>query len=111
LRACGGVLEHPAHSRLWDELKLPKPGQELREGLWSMEIWQAWFGYAMKKKTWLLFAGITPEQLPPIPYVLHDQGKDRRRQQVMSKHQRAATCPALAKWLVEVASLSDWRES
>lgn len=27
LRQCGGVLEHPAHSRLWPAMGLPRPGE------------------------------------------------------------------------------------
>ena len=103
LRAWGGVLEHPAHSVLWDEFKLPKPGWEARGDWWSMEVNQSWFGDSRTKKTWLLFSKILPHDLPEMPYRLHDAKGDRRRWQVMSKHQRAATCPQFAEWLIEAA--------
>ena len=104
LRKCGGVLEHPAHSRLFDHCGLPRPG-ESKNGLWTAEVWQAWWGYPMKKATWLCFSGVEPDQVQ-FPYALHPQGEDRRRQQLMSKNQRAATHPALANWLVEIARKS-----
>lgn len=104
LQANGGVLEHPAHSRLFDHCNLPKPGQR-RGDLTTVYVEQAWWGYTMKKATWLVFCGVDPSALL-FPYKAHnprDGVGDRRRQQVMSKHQRAATHPALAHWLVDAA--------
>jgi hypothetical protein len=64
----------------------------------------------MLKKTWLVFCGLQPaEVLPTIPHRKHDPRSgegDRRRQQKMSKHQRAATVPQMARWLVETARKS-----
>lgn len=105
LREVGGVLEHPAHSRLFAAAGLPKPGEPERDGLRTLEVWQAWWGYPMKKSTWLCFSGVDIKALT-IPYRLHDQGADRRRQQLMSKHQRAATVPEFARWLVDAAMLA-----
>lgn len=102
LKREGGILEHPAHSRLFDHCGLPKPGEPPKDGLWTAEVWQAWWGYSMMKKTWLCFSGIDPQQVS-FPFILHTRGADRRRQQVMSKNQRAATHPALAQWLVDHA--------
>ena len=102
LKREGGILEHPAHSRLFDHCGLPKPGDPPKDGLWTAEVWQAWWGYPMMKKTWLCFSGIDPHQVS-FPFILHSRGADRRRQQVMSKNQRAATHPALAQWLVDHA--------
>jgi hypothetical protein len=101
LKICGGVLEHPAHSRLFDHCALPKPG-ESKGDLWTIEVSQAWWGYPMLKKTWLCFCRIDRESVV-TPYRAHNPRAgvgDRRRQQVMSKNQRAATHPALAQWLV-----------
>jgi len=103
LRECGGVLEHPAHSRLFDAAGLPRPGQSVGD-MKTISVWQAWWGYPMRKATWLCFSRVKTEKLV-IPYRLHDQGGDRRRQQLMSKHQRAATVPAFARWLVDAALL------
>ena len=104
LRKEGGVLEHPAHSRLFDAANLPKPGQR-RGDLYTLLVWQAWWGYPMRKATWLCLSRIDPCELE-VPFIAHDSRAgigDRRRQQVMSKHQRAATCEPLAYWLVDAA--------
>jgi hypothetical protein len=99
LKECGGVLEHPAHSRLWDHCKLPQPGS--RQGdIFCQEVNQSWWGDSRLKKTWLLFCKCEPL---PIPFRLHDTRGDRRRWQLMSKHQRSATHPEFAKWLVATA--------
>ena len=103
LRECGGVLEHPAHSRLWDELALPKPGQKERDGLWSMWVQQSWWGDTRTKNTWLLFSKIDKSKIE-LPFALHEPKGDRRRWQLMSKHQRAASVPAFAMWLVNLAA-------
>jgi hypothetical protein len=103
LKACGGVLEHPEHSRLFDAAGLPKPGEAARDGLWSAAVLQAWWGDSRRKATWLCFSSV-PREAVDIPLRLRasDAG-DRRRWQVMSKHQRSATCRAFAEWLVSVA--------
>jgi hypothetical protein len=104
LEKCGGVLEHPAHSRLWIELGLPKPGEPARNGLWSMKVQQSWWGDKRSKNTWLLIAGLEPNNLPEVPFRLHDPRNDREQWNTMSKHQRAATPIAFAQWLIELAS-------
>jgi hypothetical protein len=101
LRITGGVLEHPAHSRLFDAAALPKPGEKCGN-LWTMEVWQAWWGYSMKKATWLCFSKID-KHVVDVPYRMLAPGQCRRRQQVMSKNQRAATCEHFARWLVGIA--------
>jgi len=103
LRECGGVLEHPAHSRLWKHLGLPKPGEPTKDGLWSIAVQQSWWGDSRTKNTWLLLSGVSCVAVPMAP---HDADGDRRRWQVMSKHQRAASVPAFARWLIEVARAS-----
>lgn len=107
LRKCGGVLEHPAHSRLFDACNLPKPGPgngrwHRRGDLWSMSVDQSWWGDTRTKRTWLCVHGVTPHDIE-FPIRLHDPRGDRRRWQVMSHTQRSATHPALAEWLVGVA--------
>lgn len=81
---------------------LPAPGR-IGQGPFSLEVWQAWWGYPMKKATWLCFFGVEYADIPPMPFRLHGQGADRRRQQLMSKNQRAATHPDFAAWLVDAA--------
>jgi len=100
LRKCGGILEHPAHSRLFDACKLPKPGWASRGDLWSVEVLQAWWGDTRTKKTWLCFAGISPNDVL-LPLRLHDPSGDRRRWQLLNSTSRSSTVPAMAHWLVE----------
>jgi hypothetical protein len=110
LRKCGGVLEHPAHSRLFDACKLPKPGWTVgwKKGempIWSMEVLQGWWGDTRSKETWLCFFGIHPTDFR-VPFRFVDAAGDRRRWQLMSKTQRSATHPAMAEWLVQTARLA-----
>ena len=108
VRRFGGVLEQPAHSRLWEAAGLPKPGETKDRNSWSVSVWQAWFGYPMRKATWLYFSGVDPNDVK-APLLLSAQLFDRRREQVMSKRQRSATPIAFAEWLVAIARTSKVR--
>lgn len=101
----GGILEQPAHSRLWAAAGLPLPGAAIDNTAWSIEVWQAWWGYPMQKSTWLYFKNIPPRSVT-YPLRLHAPGSDWRREQLMSKQQRSATTPAFAAWLVSIARLA-----
>jgi len=102
LRSNGGILEHPAYSRLWDHCKLPKPGEPAIDGLRAVAVNQAWWGDRRSKRTWLLFAHIDPLSIE-IPFRLHDPRGDRRRWNTMSKNTRAATPKEMAEWLIRTA--------
>jgi len=105
LKECGGVLEQPAHSRLFDYARLPLPGES--DGvLWSIAVQQAWWGFPFKKGTWLCFSRVQRE-LVNVPFVLRNPSGDRERWNTMSKNQRAATCRAFAVWLLDVAGKAD----
>jgi len=99
----GGILEQPAHSRLWDAAKLPKPGWTHARDSWSMEVWQVWWGYPQLKRTWLYFANISPLDVR-TPLQLHSRGRDKRTWQLMSKTTRSKTFLPFAVWLVTTAS-------
>lgn len=67
VRAFGGVLEHPARSRLWKAACLPDPGEWDDDGLpstldvrggFSLEVEQVAWGHVARKKTWLYLVGI-----------------------------------------------------
>jgi hypothetical protein len=105
LRKCGGVLEHPANSRLFAHCGLPRPG-EARDGLWSIAVSQAWWGHSITKNTWLCFAHISPRAVE-FPMVLHNGARDHRRWQLMSRAKRSATPRAMAEWLVASAALAN----
>lgn len=98
----GGILEQPAHSRLWDAAKLPKPGWTHTADSWSMEVCQVWWGYPQLKRTWLYFSKISPLDVR-TPLQLHGRGRDKRTWQLMSKNTRSKTFLPFAVWLVETA--------
>ena len=108
VRKWGGVLEHPAGSKLWAE-RLPYPGNFDKFGGWTLPILQQWYGHRAEKGTWLYIVGVTPEGIPEIPLVLGEAShvinsslRAGRRPEV-SKAEREHTPPALASWLCEVA--------
>ena len=102
VRTWGGVLEHPALSRLWEHCNLPLPGERTVDE-WTMRVKQSWFGDSRTKNTWLFIVGVEPSELPDIPLRLHSPQGDRRRWQLMSHQQRARTSREFNGWLVEVA--------
>lgn len=107
VRRCGGILEQPAHSRLWDECAIPKPDSLVtasKDTGFSIEIPQFWFGDEREKSTWLYVRGLFKFELPEMPFRLKPDGGDRRIWQLMSsKNQRERTPKAFAEWLVECA--------
>lgn len=58
VRAFGGVLEHPAHSKAWFAFGLPWPPAD---GGWQVDVFggaschveQRWYGHRARKATWL----------------------------------------------------------
>jgi hypothetical protein len=67
VRLNGGILEHPAGSRLWKEAPLPL-GDEVDEfGGFTIEIDQFDFGHVAHKNTKLYICGIAKDKLPPLP--------------------------------------------
>lgn len=111
VRENGGVLEHPAHSKLWKDQGLPLPGKTsvLSED-YSMSIDQSWFGYPARKSTWLYIHGLSYKDLPLIPMRLDaitktvSSTKDNELPE-MSKSMRDVTVLPLAEWLVNVARM------
>ena len=109
VRKFGGVLEHPACSLLWEECSLPVPGKRDEFGL-SISVRQQWFGHKAEKATWLYVCWCT--QLPDIPFCLGDPlvrghwghpSVKHPNLHRLSEHERQATPPAFARWLVETA--------
>lgn len=105
LKECGGVLEHPAHSRLFAFCGLPKPGRVKTQEVWSAEVCGSWWGDSRTKTTWLCFFHIWPFGVR-LPLALHDPTGDRRKWQLMGRAQRSATTRSMAIWLVDVARKS-----
>lgn len=119
IRRFGGVLEHPAGSKLWPELGLPEPGHRDEFGGWTLPIHQHWWGHRAEKKTRLYIVGIDPRDIPPIPmrldeptHVIGDVGRaaDGTKRPEVSKAEREHTPPELAHWMVELARRTSVRE-
>jgi hypothetical protein len=104
-----GVLEHPAHSRLWEARGLPLPGEHADEwGGWTLGLFQCWFGHRWMKDTWLYILGCDPLDVPTLPFAL--KGNYVRTDNNISANQRKATPPAFAEWLVALARLCGKRK-
>lgn len=69
VRHYGGVLEHPAFSDAWKAFKLVRPyktagWREAGPGEWVCEVWQSAYGHQARKRTWLLYCGMSkPKEL------------------------------------------------
>lgn len=100
VRENGGVLEHPAASKLWCASALPRPGQP--PDLWggySIAVNQCDWGHDALKPTWLYIVGCPLEKLPRIP----PPCPPIRTVESMGKAQRERTPPAFAEWLIDLA--------
>ena len=68
VRLNGGVLEHPAGSKLWKEAHLPLDNQfEDEFGGFTLTINQFDFGHVASKPTNLYICGINRNELPLLP--------------------------------------------
>jgi hypothetical protein len=114
LRQFGGVLEHPAKSKLWADQQLPPVGQVDEYGGWTMPICQNWWGHRAEKKTLLYIVGVTHHDLPDYPMTLGEASHvisssrrwyrgDTNLKPWVTHAEREHTPAALAEWLVEVA--------
>lgn len=68
LKAWGGVLEHPAHSKAWDHFDIAEPAKggwtwDDFHGLWVCQVEQGHYGHVARKPTWLLVNGSLPPEL------------------------------------------------
>lgn len=120
VRRCGGVLEHPAASKLWREANLPCPGQRDEFGGFTLPISQSWFGHKAEKKTFLYIVGIAPGQIPVFPLDMRRPefvvARNRRMKEwdkprpEITKSEREHTPVDLAHWLVDLAVKCKRRE-
>ncbi len=117
VQRCGGVLEHPRGSRLFEACHLPKPGDpEDAFGGYTIEVCQCDWGHPARKRTWLYIVGVPLEALPARPPSREPthwasgggtgRGKTPPGIKVCSAQQRRRTPPSFAAWLVEVARKS-----
>jgi len=115
VRECGGVLEHPAQSSLFKHMGLPRPGQAPDVyGGWTLAISQFWFGHRAEKPTWLYICGISPRDIPELPYQMGQPSRVITNKKGLrsgmpgfrkecTKSEREHTPATLAHWLVELA--------
>lgn len=101
VRRWGGVLEHPAHSTLWKEAKLPEPGARDEFGGWTIGVYQGEFGHRAPKATFIYVVGVEPGQVPDLPYSLEEKAG---RIESMGRAEREATPDEFARWLVDLVS-------
>lgn len=111
VRALGGVLEHPAESLLWTVCGLPTPGRAPDDfGGWTAQIRQCDWGHKAEKLTWLYIVGCHPDDLPALPPrgeatgVIKPQRGVPRTLKIVTKAEREHTPPALAHWLLDLAT-------
>lgn len=111
VRAYGGVLEHPAHSKLWSMASLPAAGELDSFGGFTLPVLQHDFGHLASKRSWLYICGIRPGQLPrpsiDLTYPTHcvhtSKRGDRRVLKYLSQKSIEATPLAFAEFLVSIA--------
>ena len=114
IRQYGGVLEHPASSKLWLEYMLPEPNQIDEFGGYTLVVSQWWWGHKALKNTRLYICGVKPADLPVIPYLMGTpdfviassiRGGKSAGKHWCSMAEREMTPPLFAQWLVDVAKL------
>jgi hypothetical protein len=116
VRAHGGILEHPQHSRLFAHCKLPLPGDPPDEhGGYTIEVCQCDWGHVARKRTWLYMVGVARELLvfPDAKEPTHWMSGGRTTKgsrgvvppgvKVCSAQQRRRTPWLFALWLVSLA--------
>ena len=110
VRLNGGILEHPAGSRLWKEAPLPLAGGEEDEfGGYTIEIDQFDFGHVAHKNTKLYICGIVKANLPPMP-PKNLSSTDRsicgnvKGTKRCTQYQREYTPDALINWMTKVCN-------
>jgi hypothetical protein len=115
IRQCGGVLEHPATSKLWKDQSLPEPGTFDQWGGYTLAMPQWWFGHRANKATRFYIVGCPVADLPEVPLKLGDapcvvttskrkcETPPEEWKERLGTHEKEGTPPAMARWLVDVA--------
>lgn len=120
VHAFGGVLEHPAGSKLWEAVGLPLPGANWTDYAgYTIEVEQVEWGHVARKRTWLYLVGVPRSALeaPPFPgrepthWISGGRNKLRKGSggivppgiKVCSAQQRRRTPPLFAEYLIRLA--------
>lgn len=123
VRAYGGMLEHPADSKLFRFCSLPKPG-ELPDafGGRTVEVEQCDWGHPTRKRTWLYCVGDRmlsfllgqprPPSREPTHSICNGRGKNLKdgtmRERATAEMARQ-TPIAFAEWLLDLAATAGRR--
>jgi hypothetical protein len=99
VRQFGGVLEHPADSKLFGTV-LPRSGCVDEFGGFTIVVDQQWFGHRARKRTGLYFCGIGQFAVDKPPFWI---GLPPRTVELMGRPERERTPMELATWLVAQA--------
>lgn len=108
VRAFGGVLEHPADSKLWLTFGLPSPGFKDDYGF-TLAVNQVSWGHSCAKPTWLYCCGIDRSKAEAgvrtggTPTHVVCKGPGVWDLPVASKPAKRRTPIEFAKWLIELA--------
>jgi hypothetical protein len=105
VRQCGGVLEHPAYSRLWKACALPVIGELDQFGGYTLQLNQAAYGHAAPKKTWLYVCGCSAGELAGLRTGGHTK---KGNCEDFSHARREGTPRDFAKFLVRIARACRW---
>jgi hypothetical protein len=115
VRAFGGVLEHPLHSKLWRALRLPFPGElpdehggrsyDLQQVSWAHPCRKPTRLYCVRVPPSLVWAGMRYGGEPTHQIWGSPQSGHRHRTDLRAAHaaMRRRTPPLFAQWLVELA--------
>lgn len=114
VRRCGGVLEHPARSRLWAKHSMPTPGQGCDKfGGFTVYVEQVSYGHVTRKPTWLyvvrsrvpkLLTGGTPTR---VIFGMRKTNNQGVRLRCCTKPERRLTPQPFAELLVSIARSVD----
>lgn len=108
----GGVLEHPAGSKLWSLMGLSMPGSkaDINGGI-SLSVNQSWFGHKCEKNTWVYIKGLSINEVPSFPlsfdlieYSISHTKKNSKLKEVTRKY-RNSTPVKFAEWLIDIVAL------
>jgi len=111
VRSIGGVIEHPAGSKLWSDCDLPLGSNRDAFDGWTLSINQSWFGHPATKNTWLYIVGCDPGQIPNYPISFDavqysiKSNSHKSALKPIPKSERSTTPFLLAKWLIELTSV------
>lgn len=110
VRKWGGVLEHPAGSKLFRHCGLPHPGECQDEyGGWSFEVRQVAYGHPAVKPTWLYVVGFPFAGLVSLEVRTEGEPTHKLRNRTggnlpqLSRPARSKTPVAFRDFLVDLA--------